>query len=76
MNNDHHLHAKEFYKAILTLETLEECEVFFSDICTIQELESFSQRLQVARLLLDGKNYALKDYHRMYVGKIVAAYEN
>ena len=25
---------------------------------------------------LDGKNYAQKDYHRMYVGKIVAAYEN
>ena len=25
---------------------------------------------------LDSKNYALKDYHRMYVGKIVAAYEN
>lgn len=25
---------------------------------------------------LDSKNYAQKDYHRMYVGKIVAAYEN
>lgn len=25
---------------------------------------------------LDSKNYALKDYHRMYVGKIIAAYEN
>ena len=23
---------------------------------------------------LDSKNYALKDYHRMYVGKIVSAY--
>ena len=23
---------------------------------------------------LDGKNYALKDYHRMYVGKIVSCY--
>lgn len=58
MNNDHHLHAGEFYKAILTLKTVEECEAFFSDICTIQELEAFSQRLEVAKCLLDGKNYA------------------
>ncbi len=58
MTNDHHLHAKDFYKAILSLENLEECEAFFSDICTIQELEAFSQRLEVAKLLLSGKNYA------------------
>ena len=37
-----------FYKAILSLKTVEECDAFFNDVCTIQELESFKQRLEVA----------------------------
>lgn len=57
MNNDFSHHAKEFYKAVLALKTEEECEAFFSDICTIQELEAFVQRLDVAKCLLEGKNY-------------------
>lgn len=39
------------YEAILKLETVEECENFFSDLCTIIELDTFAQRLEVARLL-------------------------
>lgn len=39
------------YKALLLLETEEECEMFFDDICTIGELNSIAQRLEVARLL-------------------------
>ncbi len=57
MNNDFSHHAQKLYKAVLELKTVEECEAFFSDICTIQELEAFVQRLNVARCLLDGKNY-------------------
>ena len=57
MNNDHHSRSEELYKAILSLETVEECEAFFSDICTIQELEALDQRLAVAKMLLDGNNY-------------------
>ena len=30
---------------------------FFEDICTIKELESLSQRLEVAAMLKSGKNY-------------------
>jgi len=45
------------YKAILSLQTLEECTAFLDDICTIQELDSLAQRLEVARLLAQGKNY-------------------
>lgn len=48
---------EQFYKAILALETTEQCAAFFDDICTIQELESISQRLEVANLLHQGKNY-------------------
>ena len=45
------------YRAILTLENVQECATFLEDICTIQELEAISQRLEVARLLHEGKNY-------------------
>lgn len=45
------------YKALLSLETAEECAAFLDDICTIQELETLSQRFEVAKLLHEGKNY-------------------
>lgn len=47
----------ELFKAILKLETVEECYNFFEDLCTIRELESIAQRLRVARLLSQGKVY-------------------
>ena len=48
---------KELYDEILKLETEEECEAFFSDLCTMQELQSMGQRLLAAKMLLDGKTY-------------------
>ncbi len=48
---------KEFYRAVTTLSSVDECEKFFQDICTIQELEAIAQRFQVARLLDEGKSY-------------------
>ena len=47
----------ELYKAILTLETEEECYNFFQDLCTISELRSMEQRYEVASLLNDGMIY-------------------
>ena len=41
----------ELFRAILSLENLDECRTFFSDLFTMQELITFSQRLQVAKLL-------------------------
>ncbi len=49
--------TKRFYKAILSLENIDECEKFFDDICTVQELLAISQRLEVACELDKGKNY-------------------
>lgn len=46
-----------FYSAILSLQTFQECRSFFKDICTIKELEALCQRLEVAMLLDEGKNY-------------------
>lgn len=48
---------QNFFKAILSLRTLEECDMFFDDICTIQEIEALSQRFEVAMLLCEGKSY-------------------
>ena len=41
----------DLYKAILTLETVEECDAFFKDLCTIPELKALSQRFAVAVML-------------------------
>lgn len=43
--------------AFLSLETREECMAFFEDVFTIAELRAVAQRLEVASLLRDGKNY-------------------
>lgn len=50
-------YLENLYKAILSLENIEECSLFFDDICTIQELETIAQRFEVAKLLSEGKNY-------------------
>ena len=49
--------ADQFYSAILSLKTKEECSAFFDDICTIKELQDLMQRLQVASMLSKGMNY-------------------
>ncbi len=45
------------YKAILSLETEEECTKFFEDLCTVMELQAMEQRFHVAWLLNKGMIY-------------------
>jgi TrpR-related protein YerC/YecD len=45
-------------EAILGLETLDETERFFRDLCTLNELRDMAQRWAVVRLLDGGKHYA------------------
>lgn len=45
------------FEAILTLKTVDECYLFFEDMCTIKELQSMAQRMQVAKELTANKNY-------------------
>ena len=47
----------ELFDAILTLRTREECYRFFEDVCTVNELQAISQRLEVAKLLLAKTTY-------------------
>ena len=44
-------------RAILSLDTMEECYQFFEDICTVGELRAMAQRLDVARMLYAGNTY-------------------
>ena len=55
--NYHSEALDKLFKAIVKLETVDECYRFFDDICTIKELQDISQRLEVAFLLDEGKNY-------------------
>lgn len=48
----------ELFDAILSLKTKEECYKFFEDLCTVKEIQSFSQRLEVAKLLTQKKTYS------------------
>ncbi|NLI60034.1 MAG: TrpR-like protein YerC/YecD [Clostridiales bacterium] len=51
------LQVDELFEAILELETIEECYRFFEDICTINEVKSLAQRLEVAKMLKSKRTY-------------------
>ena len=48
---------EDMYKAILSLNTVEECMKFFDDLCTVSELMAMEQRFHVAKCLNDGMIY-------------------
>ena len=47
----------QLFRSVLTLKNVEECYLFFEDVCTVNELLSLAQRLEVARLLRSGMTY-------------------
>lgn len=47
----------ELMKAILCLQTQEECHQFFEDICTIKEISAIAQRFEVAWMLREERTY-------------------
>ncbi|MCF6094474.1 YerC/YecD family TrpR-related protein [Microaerobacter geothermalis] len=48
---------EQLFQSILSLKTVEECYQFFDDLCTVNELQSMAQRLEVARMLIKGYTY-------------------
>lgn len=55
--NIHSESIDRLFKTILNLKTLDECYLYFEDICTIKELQDMAQRLDTAILLDEGENY-------------------
>lgn len=47
----------KLFEAILTLKDINECYKFFEDICTVSELRSIAQRLEVAKMLEANSTY-------------------
>lgn len=45
------------YDAIVSLESREQCQELFDDLCTRKEIEKMAERLFAAKLLLEGNTY-------------------
>ena len=59
MNENIRSASVEFlFRAVMSLESLEECYDFFEDLCTMQELKAISQRIVVAKMLSEKKVYS------------------
>lgn len=48
---------KQLFKVIAFLKTPEEVELFLEDLCTCKEVDYMAQRVEAARLMLDGATY-------------------
>jgi TrpR-related protein YerC/YecD len=44
-------------RALLSLQTPEECGALLDDMCTIKEIEDMSHRLMIAVLLAEGRTF-------------------
>jgi len=49
--------VNHLFQAVLSLDNVEECYDFFEDVCTVNELHSLAQRLQVAKMLREQHTY-------------------
>ncbi len=49
--------TEQLFKAILSLQNVEECYQFFDDLCTVPEIKAMAQRYAVAKMLNDGEIY-------------------
>ena len=47
----------ELFKAVLSLKSIEECERFFRDLLTLEEIRETAARWQVARMIDEGLTY-------------------
>ena len=47
----------QLFRSILALKDVDECYRYFEDLCTVKEVLTFAQRLEVARMLANGQSY-------------------
>lgn len=55
MNEKEKKYYDNFVRAVLSLQNEEEVRQFFEDVCTIKEIQDITHRLEVAKLLSEGK---------------------
>ena len=49
--------SDDLFRALLALESVEDCERFFRDLCTLAKLRAMTERWQVVRKLEEGLPY-------------------
>ena len=47
----------ELFRSILALRSVDECSLYFEDLCTNKEIRDMGQRLSIAKLLREGSSY-------------------
>ena len=47
----------QLYRIITELDSVEDCRMLFEDLCTNKEIEKMAERIQAAKLLLEGRTY-------------------
>ena len=47
----------QLYEIIAGLDSAEDCRMLMEDLCTHKEIEKMAERIQAAKLLLEGKTY-------------------
>lgn len=57
MNKEERIMVDHFIEAVMTLKTVDECERFFTDICSSSELRKICRRFEIARLICEGNTY-------------------
>lgn len=55
--NFHSDSVDRLFQTFLNLETIDDCYVYFEDLCTIKEIRDMAQRLDTAILLKKGMSY-------------------
>lgn len=57
MKNMQEQNTDMLFEAILHIKDMDECRRFFEDLCTIQEIRSMAQRVEVALMLRQKLTY-------------------
>ena len=50
--------ADFLFRAILSLQDMDECYQFFEDLCTVTEIKAMAQRIVVAKMLSEKQVYS------------------
>lgn len=56
-NNIKNKKIENLFKTILSLDNIDEAQMFFRDLCTIEEVKDMSERFEIAKLVNEGMTY-------------------
>ncbi len=50
-------YINNLFRAVLSLDSIDECYDFFEDLCTVAEIQEMAKRIAAAKMLKDGAKY-------------------